>query len=76
VKVANVALVIALTTGDSANWSTIKSMFGSWVIVTVLAIIIVAGVLGVLLGWLLVAGALRPVRRPAWSRSSASDHWV
>lgn len=50
VKVANVALVIALATGISANWSTIQSMFGSWVIVTVLVIIIVAGVLGVLLG--------------------------
>jgi hypothetical protein len=53
VKVANVALVIALATGISANWSTIKSMFRSWVIVTVLVIIIVAGVLGVLLGLLL-----------------------
>jgi BASS family bile acid:Na+ symporter len=50
VKAANIALVIALATGISANWSTIKSMFGSWVIVTVLVIIIVAGVLGVLLG--------------------------
>jgi BASS family bile acid:Na+ symporter len=53
VKVANIALVIALATGISANWSTIQSMFGSWVIVTVLVIIIVAGVLGVLLGLLL-----------------------
>jgi len=53
VKAANIALVIALATGISANWSTIKSMFGSWVIVTVLVIIIVAGVLGVLLGLLL-----------------------
>jgi len=53
VKVANVALVIALATGIAGNWSTIKSMFGSWVIVTVLVIIIVAGVLGVLLGLLL-----------------------
>jgi BASS family bile acid:Na+ symporter len=53
VKAANIALVIALATGIAANWSTIKSMFGSWVIVTVLAIIIVAGVLGVLLGLLL-----------------------
>ena len=50
VKAANIALVIALATGIAANWSTIKSMFGSWVIVTVLAIIIVAGVLGLLLG--------------------------
>ena len=53
VKVANIALVIALATGIAANWSTIVSMFGSWVIVTVLVIIIVAGVLGVLLGLLL-----------------------
>ena len=53
VKAANIALVIALATGIAANWNTIKSMFGSWVIVTVLVIIIVAGVLGVLLGLLL-----------------------
>ena len=50
VKVANVALVIALATGISANWSTIKSMFGSWVIVTAIVIIVVSGVLGLLLG--------------------------
>jgi predicted Na+-dependent transporter len=53
VKVANLALVIALATGISANWSTIVSMFGSWVIVTVIVIIIIAGVLGLLLGLLL-----------------------
>jgi BASS family bile acid:Na+ symporter len=50
VKVANLALVIALAAGISTNWSTIKSMFGSWVIVTALVIIVVAGVLGVLVG--------------------------
>jgi arsenite transporter len=53
VKVANLALVVALATGIAANWSTIVSMFGSWVIVTAIVIIIVAGVLGLLTGLLL-----------------------
>ena len=53
VKAANLALVVALAAGISVNWSTIVSMFGSWVIITVIVIIIVAGVLGVLLGLLL-----------------------
>jgi ACR3 family arsenite transporter len=53
VKVANVALVVALVTGIAANWSTIVSMFGSWVIVTAIVIVIVAGVLGLLPGLLL-----------------------
>jgi predicted Na+-dependent transporter len=48
VKAANLALVVALATGISANWSTIVSMFGSWVIVTAIIIIIVAGALGLL----------------------------
>jgi predicted Na+-dependent transporter len=52
VKVANLALAIALATGIAANWSTIKSMFGSWVIVTAIIIIILAGVLGLLAGLL------------------------
>jgi BASS family bile acid:Na+ symporter len=52
VKVANLALVVALATGIAANWSTIVSMFGSWVIVTALVIVIVAGVLGLLPGLL------------------------
>lgn len=50
VKGSNLALVIALATGIAANWSTIVSMFGSWVSVTAIGIIIVAGVLGLLLG--------------------------
>jgi BASS family bile acid:Na+ symporter len=50
VKAANLALVVALSTGIAANWTTIKSMFGSWVIVTVLVIVVVAGVLGLLAG--------------------------
>jgi BASS family bile acid:Na+ symporter len=50
VKGANLALVIAMATGIAANWSTIVSMFGSWVSVTAIGIIIVGGVLGLLLG--------------------------
>ena len=50
VKAANLALVIALSTGIAANWTTIVSTFGSWVSVTAIVIIIVAGVLGMLLG--------------------------
>lgn len=50
VKAANLALVIALTTGIAANWSTIASLFGSWVSATAIVIVIVAGVLGLLLG--------------------------
>ena len=42
--------MVALATGISANWSTIVSMFGSWVIVTAIVIIIVAAVLGLLPG--------------------------
>ena len=61
VKAANLALVVALATGITANWSTIVSMFGSWVIVTAIVIIIVAGVLGLLLG-LLLGGRSTEVR--------------
>jgi ACR3 family arsenite transporter len=61
VKVANLALVVALATGIAANWSTIVSMFGSWVIVTAIVIAIVAAVLGLLLG-LLVGGRSAEVR--------------
>jgi len=61
VKAANLALVVALATGISANWSTIVSMFGSWVIVTAIIIIIIAGVLGLLPG-LLLGGKSAEVR--------------
>jgi predicted Na+-dependent transporter len=61
VKAANLALVVALATGISANWSTIVSMFGSWVIVTAIIIIILAGVLGLLPG-LLLGGKSAEVR--------------
>ena len=50
VRVANIALVIALATGIAANWQTIVSMFTSWVIVTAIAIIVVALGAGALLG--------------------------
>src|ERR1035438_2031213 len=50
VKAANLALVIAMATGIAANWSTIVSLFGSWVSATAIAIVILAGVLGLLLG--------------------------
>jgi BASS family bile acid:Na+ symporter len=53
VKVANLALAVALATGISANWSTVVSMFGSWVIGTAIIIVIVAAVLGLLPGLLL-----------------------
>jgi BASS family bile acid:Na+ symporter len=53
VRVSNLALVVALATGIAGNWSTIVSMFGSWVIVTAIVIVIVAGLLGLLLGRLL-----------------------
>ena len=52
VKIANLALAIALATGIAGNWSTIKTMFGSWVIVIALVIIVVAGALGALSGLL------------------------
>jgi predicted Na+-dependent transporter len=61
VKVANLALVVALATGISANWSTIVSMFGSWVIVTAIIIIVLAGALGLLPG-LLLGGRSAEVR--------------
>jgi predicted Na+-dependent transporter len=57
VKAANLALVVALSTGIAANWSTIKSMFGSWVIVIALVIAIVAGALGLLVGLLMGSGS-------------------
>jgi ACR3 family arsenite transporter len=61
VKAANLALVVALATGIAGNWSTIVSMFGSWVIVTAIVIVIVAVVLGLLLG-LLLGGRSTEVR--------------
>jgi BASS family bile acid:Na+ symporter len=50
VKVSNIALVIALATGIAANWSTIVTMFGSWVIIVSVVIVVMGLVLGALLG--------------------------
>jgi predicted Na+-dependent transporter len=50
VKVANLALVIALAAGISVNWDTIVGMFGSWVLVASLVIIALCLVLGGLVG--------------------------
>ena len=52
VRIANLALVIALSTGIAGNWSTIKTMFGSWVIVIALVIVVAAGAIGALSGLL------------------------
>jgi predicted Na+-dependent transporter len=50
VRASNLALVIALTTGIAANWATIVNMFGSWVIVTAIVIVIVGLVAGAVIG--------------------------
>ena len=50
VKAANLALVIAMAAGIAANWSTIVSLFGSWVSATAVVIVVLAGGLGLLLG--------------------------
>ena len=49
VRAANLALAVALVAGVAANWSTIKSLLGSWVLITALTITILAGVFGLLL---------------------------
>jgi predicted Na+-dependent transporter len=50
VRVSNIALVIALATGIAANWKTIVTMFGSWVIITAIIIVVVGLGAGALLG--------------------------
>jgi predicted Na+-dependent transporter len=50
VKASNLALVVALATGIAANWKTIVTMFGSWVIITAIIITVMALGLGALLG--------------------------
>jgi hypothetical protein len=71
VKAANLALVIALTTGIAPNWTAIVSMFKSWVIVTAIVIVIVAGGLGLLLGQLMSGHSAEVRTTTAWARSSA-----
>jgi BASS family bile acid:Na+ symporter len=48
VRVANLALVVALVAGIAVNWSTIVSLFGSKTLLASLAIVVVALVLGLL----------------------------
>ena len=50
VKIANLALVIAIAAGISVNWQTIVDLLGSWVLVTSLLIIVIALALGLLFG--------------------------
>ncbi|HEY5097359.1 MAG TPA: bile acid:sodium symporter [Acidimicrobiales bacterium] len=50
VKASNLALVVALATGIAANWHTIVTMFGSWVILTAIIITVLSLGLGALLG--------------------------
>jgi len=50
VRASNIALVIALAAGIAVNWKTIVTMFGSWVIVNAVVIVIVALGAGALLG--------------------------
>ena len=50
VKIANLALVIAIAAGISANWETIVDLLGSWVLVASVLIIAIALALGLLVG--------------------------
>jgi predicted Na+-dependent transporter len=50
VRASNIALAIALATGIAANWKTIVTMFGSWVIITAVIIVVVGLAAGALLG--------------------------
>jgi bile acid:Na+ symporter, BASS family len=50
VKIANLALVVAIAAGISVNWQTIVDLLGSWVLVASLLVIAIALALGVLLG--------------------------
>src|SRR3954449_7629713 len=49
-KIANLALVVAIAAGISANWQTIVDLLGSWVLVASLLIIVVSLALGFALG--------------------------
>jgi predicted Na+-dependent transporter len=53
VKIANLALVIAIAAGIAVNWHAIVDLFGSWVLAASVLIIAVALGLGLLLGMLL-----------------------
>jgi len=49
-KIANLALVVALSAGITVNWQTIVDLFGSWVLVASIVIIAIVLALGALLG--------------------------
>jgi BASS family bile acid:Na+ symporter len=51
VKVANIALVIAIAAGVAVNWHAIVDLFGSWVLAASVLIVAIATGLGMLLGW-------------------------
>jgi len=51
VRVANLALGVALVAGIAVNWQTIISLFGSWALVAAVVIVLIALGLGLLLGW-------------------------
>jgi bile acid:Na+ symporter, BASS family len=53
VKIANIALVIAIAAGIAVNWHAIVELFGSWVLAASVLIIAIATGLGMLLGMLL-----------------------
>jgi BASS family bile acid:Na+ symporter len=50
VKIANLALVIAIAAGIGVNWQTIVDLFGSWVLAASVLIAAIAIGLGMLLG--------------------------
>jgi BASS family bile acid:Na+ symporter len=50
VKIANPALLIALAAGIAVNWDAIVDLLGSWVLVASILTIVVALILGALLG--------------------------
>lgn len=56
-KVANLVLVVSLAAGIAGDRSTIETMFASWLVVTAIVIVVVAGALGALSG--LVGGGDR-----------------
>jgi BASS family bile acid:Na+ symporter len=50
VKIANLALVIAIAAGIGVNWQAIVDLFGSWVLAASVLIVAIATGLGMLLG--------------------------
>jgi predicted Na+-dependent transporter len=51
VKIGNVGLLVAIVAGISANWSIKVALFGSWVVVASLIIVLISAVLGFLVGF-------------------------